>query len=326
MGLRAFRAGLLPIAVLAFITAACGTGQEPDQVAVTMRIDWDVDGLYAPFYVALEEGFYAEEGLDVDIQTGRGAAENVRVVGSGQAQFGTADAGTTLVGIAEGIPVRVIGGLLRSSPAVIVARRDSGITEPRDLVGLSIGDAQEGSTAVLLPGFLRANGMDMSDINFIGMTFPARVPALMAEQIDVTAGFIQEFVNIEDEVIFIPWAEHGVETYSTSIIANADYLDGNENVAEAFVRASIRGLEWTLDNKQSAAEIVAAEGEGDVDYFLREIELLEPLFRGPSTEPALGLMSAERWASTQAFMVEYGDLPEEIPLDQVYVNLLEGTD
>lgn len=317
--------------LLAAVAAACGpeggSGSGQVEASVTVRLDFAIDGLHAPFFVAEEKGFYEDLGLEVSIQPGQGSSDTVRVVGAGTAEFGVADAGTTLIGIAEDVPVTVAAVLLRSHPGVVVARQGSGIEQPDDLEGKSLGDAQESSTAALLPAFLKANGLEMSDIKFVGMTFPARVPALLNGQVDAIGGFIQEFVNIEDEAVFIQWAEHGIDAYSSSIIVNSDYLRDNEEVVRAFVQGSIRGLEYTLDNIEEAGQIVAEAAEGDVAYFTREIELLEPLYRGPSSEPEqLGLMTRERWEATQQLMLDYGRQSRELDLETVYTNAyLEGS-
>lgn len=307
----------------ALLAAACGddNGEATDDAGggktkkVTLSLDFAVDGLHAPFFVAKEKGCFENEGLDVDIQPGQGSSATVKVVGAGQAQFGLADAGTVVKSIGDDVPVKAVGVLLERTPAVVVAKKDSGITEPADLEGKSYGDAEEASTGVLFPAFLAANELAEGDVRFVGMTFPARVPALQGGQVDTIGGYIQEFVNIQDEVNFIPWAENGIESYGTSIIASNKVIEDDPDLVRSFLAGAACGFDAMNDSSEEAAKITAEAGEGDPEYFSGELELLEPYFANGSFE-----MKEDRWDATQDLMVEFGGLKSELPADDVWTN------
>jgi NitT/TauT family transport system substrate-binding protein len=320
-----------PLVALSLIAMACGgEDEEPsnaggsgpqETTSVTLYLDFAFDGLHAPFFVAQEKGYFEEEGLEVEIRPGQGSSDSVRVTGAGQAEFGFSDAATMSSGVSEGAPVTMVAVVLRDNPMVALTLKDSGIEEPQDLEGKSIGDAQESSTAALLPAFLAANGLGMSDVKFIGMSFPSRVPALLNGRVNAILGFIQEFVNIQDKVNFIRWADSGIDAYSSGLIVNNDFMEGNPEVVEGFVNASIKGLQSTIDNPEEAAQIVAEAAESDPEYFAGELELLDPYLEDQEVEAnGLGWMSEERWSSTQELMLQYGGQEEELPLDQLYTN------
>lgn len=319
-------------AAMALLAVSCGddaadgsrTGPTETSAAtgaptpVTLYLDFFVDGVHAPFFVAEEKGYFEEEGLDVTIEPGQGSADAVRVAASGRSELALADASTVVSAIATGAGVKSVGVLLRQMPGVTVVRADSGIRAPADLVGTSIGDAQQASTGVLLPAFLAANGVDSDDVTFVGMNFPARVPALQSGQVDAIGGYAQEFVSILDEATLIPWYENGIDAYGSVIIANLDYLEENGDVVAAFMRAVDRGLDDTLDDPKAAAELTADAAEADAAYFAGELELLEPYFED---EEGRGLtMSESRWRATQQLMIEYGGQEDEAPLDRIFTN------
>ena len=291
---------------------------EPERASLTLYLDFFVDGLHAPFFVADEKGYFDDEGLDVTIEPGQGSADALRVVASGRAELALVDAGTFVKGVSEGAETTAIGVLLRQMPGATVVRADSEIQEPSDLAGASIGDAQQASTAVLLPAFLAANGVDEGDVTFVGMGFPARVPSLLEGQVDAIGGYTQEFVSILDEIRLFPWYEYGIDAYGTTVVANNSFLAENSDIPERFMRAAARGLEDTFENPDEAAELTATAGDGDAEYFRGELELLDPYFEDDDGRGFL--MSEDRWAATQQLMMEFGGQAVEVPLDQLFTN------
>jgi NitT/TauT family transport system substrate-binding protein len=312
---------LIGLLLLASCAGGGGQGGGGDQESVTLRLDFAIDGLHAPFFVAQEKGWYEEEGLDVNIVPGQGSADTVKVTGAGRSEFGVADAATMSTGVSQDVPVKMVAVILRESPAVTVSLKGSGIEQPTDLRGKSIGDAQQSSTATLLPAFLNRNGMDPEDVKFVGMGFESRVPALLDGNVDAILGFIQEFVNIQDQVNFMPWYQHGIDAYSSGIIVNEQFLEENPETVRAFVAASIRGLEYTIQHRQEAAQIVAKAAQAEPGYFAGELELLDPLFKDEDVqEHGFGWMSKERWTATQNLMLEYGGQQKKKPLSDLFSN------
>jgi NitT/TauT family transport system substrate-binding protein len=321
--LRKGRATLVILLLVVLTAAACGQRGATTQ-QVTLYLDWSIDGLHAPFFVALKKGWYEEAGLKVDIQPGQGSADAVKVVGSGKAQFGYADAATMSKGASGGAPVKMVAVLIRKTPAVFLCRRGSGISTIKDLLGKSIGDAPQTATATLLPAVLEANGSKMTDIKFVAMTFGARVPSVLEGKVDCALGYLQEFVMIRDKVDFLPYYRFGINSYSSGIMVNKDFLQKNPDVVRKFVQASLRGHEFVLKNQKEAAEITASyskEPQNNAGYFAGELEVLEPHFSDDEvTTNGYGWMSDERWKITQELMMKYGGQEKALPLADLYTN------
>lgn len=324
--------------VLAWALAACGSGSggatsgggntntTPPQIQnVTLTLDFAIDGLHAPFFVAQSKGYYHDAGLNVQIEPGQGSAQSVQVTGAGRAQFGVADAGTVAKGISQGVGIKAVAVLLQQTPAVTIALKTSSISTPGDLAGKSLGDAQQASTGVLLPAFLQANNVNPSSVHFVGMTFPARVPALLSGQVDAIGGYLQEFVNIQNKVNFIDWYKNGINAYGSTIIVNSTFLQTNGATVKAFVQASMKGLDYTIKHPNEAAAIVAQAAHGDVSYFTGELALLQPLFTGPDvTAHGYGWMSDARWNATQELNVKYAGQQQTVAPATVYTDEFLG--
>ncbi|MGY1740087.1 MULTISPECIES: ABC transporter substrate-binding protein [unclassified Blastococcus] len=319
------RLSILTSVALVLAVAGCGGGDDDGdsgsgsggQSEVTFLLDFAVDGLHAPLYVAQEEGYFGDRDLAVQIEPGQGGAATVQLVSAGRADMGLADAGAVSVGIGSGAEMTAVGVILKRTPTVTVALADSGIATPQDLAGRSYGDAQQAATTALLPAFLEANGVSRDAVDFVGMSFETRVPSLQSGQVDAIGGFAQEFVNLED-ITMIPWFEHGIDSYGTVIVANTDWLADNADVARDVLAAVQQGLDDTLADPQEAARLTAADDRGDEAYFAAEIEALDPFF---SDDQGVGLqMSEDRWRATQELMVTYGGQTTEVPIEDLFTN------
>jgi NitT/TauT family transport system substrate-binding protein len=304
----------------AMCSQAAGGAVQP----VTLYLDWAIDGVHAPFFVALKKGWYEAAGLKVAIQPGQGSADTVKVVGSGRAQFGYADAAAMSKGASSGAPVKMVAVLIRRTPAVFICRKGSGINTVKDLAGKSIGDSPQTSTATLLPAVLEANGLKMSDIRFVAMNFGARVPSVLNGKVDCALGYIQEFVTIRDKVDFLPYYRLGINSYSSGILVNRDFLQRNPEVVRKFVQASLRGHEFVLKNPKEAADITAGyskEPQNNADYFAAELQVLVPYFSDDEVSTkGYGWMSDARWKTTQGLMVKYGGQDRQLPLAELYTD------
>lgn len=324
-------AAVLAVSIL-FLVTACGgddgggtanadagdDGTRSETTSLTLGLDFAVDGVHAPFFVAQENGYFEDEGVEVAIEPGRGSADALRLVTAGRTDLAIVDASTVVSGVAEGAEVTAVGVLLRQMPGVTVVKSDSGITGPSDLAGKSLGDAQQASTGVLLPAFLAANDVPVDSVNFVGMAFEARVPALEGGQVDAIGGYAQEFVSILDDATLIPWFENGIDAYGSVIVANNSFLADNAEAVKSFLAASAKGLDDTLADPAAAAEVTAADGRGDAAYFTGELELLAPYFTDDS---GTGLAMVEaRWASTQQLMLDYGGQEVEVDLATLFTN------
>ena len=313
----------LVVFALVGISQAAGASAASTQ-KVDLYLDFAIDGLHAPFFVAQQLGYYKAAGLDVNIHPGQGSADTVKVTGAGRSQFGFADAATMVKGISEGAKVKMIGLVLRKSPAVIVVRKDSGITTPAGLKGKSIGDFPLSSTATLLPAFLTANGLSKSDVKFVGMSFQSRVPSLLRGNVDAIMGYIQEFVNIQSKTRFIQWATHGIDAYGSGVIVNDAWAQSHATQTAAFVKATMRGLGYTLAHPAEAAAIVAKASHGDKKYFAGELALLKPLFAVAGPSGGLGSMTSAGWKTTEDMMRRFGGQKKQVPLSSLFTNQYLG--
>jgi len=160
-----------------------------------IRMDFIIGGKHAPWYVALEKGFYAKRGLAATIQPGSGSADTVRNIAAGGADFGFADISTAIVARSRGTGVQVVGQLGYVA-ATILWREDSGIKGIKDLQGKSWAISPGQAQWFLMPAYCRINGIDFKSIKIQETAAPIQPAALATKKAD----FIIMFRASNDEV------------------------------------------------------------------------------------------------------------------------------
>ena len=295
------------------------------ETKATMHLDWLINGYHAPFFVALEKGWYKEGGLDITINPGKGSFDAVRTVGAGNAAFGFPDAATAVKSVAEGIPLTMVAVFLQETPMGIVSYADKNIAKPKDLEGKTMSNVPIASTAKVLPAFLKRNGVDIGKITLVNHTFATAVPSVLAGKVDSGQGYVfGEFLAIKNaakgrKVNWIGFADNGIQMYSNGIAVNNDFMAKNPKAVGAFVKASVRGLEWTIANVDAAIDILSRHTETEKATLKEQLEVAIPLMNNADAKKnGLGSMSAARWKTTQDIMIEYGGQPSRVPDEKAY--------
>lgn len=259
MKLAAFAASL----VLAATTASA-------QVEIKYANDWKWEGPAAPFLLALEEGFYADEGLEVTMDAGQGSLDAIPRVASGTYQMGSADI-NTLVKFRDQNPdldVMAVLMIYSKPPFAIVGRESLGVSAPKDLEGKTLGAPAPDGAYAQWDAFVAANGIDASAVTIENVGFPVREPMLARGEVDAITGFsFSSFINLkaagvpEDDISVILMADYGLSLYGNAVIVNPDFAAENPEAVAAFVRASIKGAEAAFADPAAAIPYVLARND-----------------------------------------------------------------
>ena len=132
---------ILVLAIMALCASSLpGAGAAEKKLQKTSLIfNWKVMGDHAPYYVAMKKGWFAEEGLDLEVILGQGSGFSVQAVDQGKAVFGICDAPVAIMGRTKGAKVKIIGIIFDKHPNCMYYWKDSGIKGPKDLVGKKVG-------------------------------------------------------------------------------------------------------------------------------------------------------------------------------------------
>ena len=247
------------LASLLFATGALAQKEMP----VRFALDWRFEGPAAPYFVAIDKGYYKAEGLDVSIDPGSGSVEGINRVASGAYQVGFADI-NSLVKYRDNprnLPVMAVMMVYDTPAFSIVTLKKNGIAKPKDLEGKVLGAPAADGAYAQWPIFVQANGIDASRVKIENVGFPVREPLLAQGKVDAIAGFwFSSYMNLKangvpaDEIVVLLMRDYGVDLYGNVIVANPDFMRLSPKAVSGFVRATIRGIQDTVKDPESAID------------------------------------------------------------------------
>jgi NitT/TauT family transport system substrate-binding protein len=304
--------------------------QGAELTPATIRLDFIIGGKHAPWYVALEKGFYAKRGLNPTIQSSTGSADTVRAIGSGSADFGFADIGTAIVAKSRGTPVEVVAQF-GYVPATILWRDEGVIKTIKDLAGKSWAISPGQAQWFLMPAYCRINKIDFKSIKIQETAAPIQPAAMVTKKAD----FIVMYRASNDEIAEQAAAKVGVklsrvfmkdtglDIYGTGLIAKDDDLKKRPELIRAYVEGTLEGLRYTRDNQEESLKILLKH-KPELDSALTTIQLknaITEVFLPPeSVNVALGYMKPEIMDKTVRVVNEYFDVARKVSAKEVYTN------
>ncbi|MET0544378.1 MAG: ABC transporter substrate-binding protein, partial [Variovorax sp.] len=140
---------MMGAAALAAGLASGAVAQQREKV--TLLLNWYVYSEHAPFFIGKAKGFYEAEGIDLDIQEGRGSAVSIQAVAAGSATFGYVDVPTMIKAATKGAPVKAIGVALQLSPMSVMGLAEKNIKTPKDIVGKTVAMTPGDSMSQIWP-------------------------------------------------------------------------------------------------------------------------------------------------------------------------------
>lgn len=313
----------LVVGIAAVVLAPASSTAEDQKI--TFITDAGPLGRHSLFYVALDKGYYKEEGLDVEILGGRGSASTAREVAAGAAQFGFADAGTAILSRAnEALPVKLIGIVYAKAPHGLMALASSGIKEPADLAGKRLADTSASSNYILFNAYAAKVGLDPAAVEWVFTDFNSLPGLLTTRQIDAIGQFEMGSAVLEqranEEVTFLSYADAGMEFYSNAIIASDQTIEAHPELVTAFLRATRKGMADAFRDPEEAAAIqrkyLPLLDAGIIEHETASVARLAQ----PPERENIPLLTMERHGveRTIALMVENFDL-QNVAVDDVAI-------
>ena len=298
--------------------------------SANIRMDFIIGGKHAPWYVALEKGFYAKRGLAATIQAGSGSADTVRTIAAGNADFGFADISTAIVARSRGTGIQAVGQLGYVG-ATILWREDSPIKGIQDLEGKSWAISPGQAQWFLMPAYCRINGIDFKSIKIQETAAPIQPAALATKRAD----FIVMFRASNDEVAELAAAKVGVklervfmkdtglDIYGSGLVAKEEDIKKRPDFVRAYVEGTMEGLRYTRDHQEEALQILLKQ-KPELDKALTTLQLRNALYEvmlpPESVQSGLGYMKPDIMEKTVRITNEYFDVARKVTLKEVFTN------
>lgn len=243
--------------------------------------------------VAREKGFFAEANIEVTaIEAGAGGDTNHTALASGQVDFMVADSSGAFARYVNGDDdtFQIVAAIHQLFPMALLGYEDEGIFRPRDLNGRRIGIAAGTIAERLWPVYAAETpGLEPESVEVIPTSPQTQVPELVSGQLDAIALFSVSAPSLEAagqgrKVTALPWSEVFTDLYGNALITSKQLVAENPDLVARFTGAALRGLEYTLDNPDEAAQIlVDAFPEQNLQVAAEEIRQLRDFCYGGLT-------------------------------------------
>ena len=293
-------------------------------------LDWYPNALHAFMYVAIEKGYYAEEGLKVNIRFPSNANDAISLVAAGRADIGLYYQQDVIQARAnQNVPVKSIGAVVQGPLNIVLSLSEKNITGPSDLVGKTIGYAGTELSEALIRSIMENVGADYSDVTMIDVGFDL-MSSMTTGNVDATIGCLvnQEVPQMEEEGFEVNWFaldDYGVPTYYEGIfLANDAMIDSDPETLSAFLRASAKGFADMQADPEEALQILLANQSAENFPLSETVERksMSVLLPMMETEAAAFLSQSDTcWQENIDWMRAQGLIDGEVSLDDVRVNL-----
>lgn len=313
--------------ILASIAGCVVPAQKSDLTPVKVQLKWLHQAQFAGNYVAVEKGLYAQNRIGpVELISFNFTNFPIDSVEKKKVQFGITGADELILAKSRGEAehVKAVAVIYRINPVCLYSLKSSGIMKPSDLVGKTVGieRAQDGTdinVGILYYAMLGRLGINRSDIDDVTIGYDAT--ELLAGQTDVSSGYLinEPYFVIREgkEVNIIRVADYGVNMYADVLITHEDLILSDPLLVEGFIRATLQGWQYSIENEEEAVDIVMQYAKDrpreHQQYMLHESIPLIHIGDAP-----LGVMESGEWDGAQNILLQQDLIDKMILQDDLY--------
>ena len=309
------------VVVMALLAAGCGSEDE----AVSLRLDFFVNGKHAPFFVGVEQGFYADEGITLEIIEGRGSLAAVQALTANEQTFAFADQGAVASTIAGGAEIKTVGVFSQRTPVAAISFEP--LSTPTDLYGKDVGYFALG-VGTLWESFSGRNELDLDQFNLIQAEGGAGLAAILSGDLDVWIGLLNaewaaaKVLAPDRELYSLPFADFDSNALAHGVVARQSTIDDDPELVRGFLKATVKAWEYTLGHREEAvAALVKAFPDANAEIVLSQLDISIDLLHTPNTEGRpIGWMSPKDWEATLSLYKNFGGLETDLSSTDFYTN------
>jgi putative hydroxymethylpyrimidine transport system substrate-binding protein len=289
---------------------------------LTLVLDWFVNPDHGPIILAEELGYFAAEGLEVEVIAPADPSDPPKMVAAGRADLAVSYQPQLHLQVHEGLPLKRVGTLVATPLNCLLVLRDGPVETLADLKGRRVGFSVAGVEEALLATMLARHDLSLDDVEMVNVNWSLS-PALMSRQVDAVIGAFRNFELNQLEIegvagrCFYP-EEEGVPAYDELIyVANPEMMD--EDKIARFLAATERAIVYMVNHPEASWEIfagTAAELQDELNKRAWQDTL--PRF---ALRPAA--LDAGRYARFEAFLVDAGLVDEARPVEDLALEVAQ---
>jgi ABC-type nitrate/sulfonate/bicarbonate transport system substrate-binding protein len=326
----------LLIALLAsFVIAGCSNDQSSDQTKetktneetalkkVTVVLDWTPNTNHTGLYVAEDQGYFEEEGLDVEIiMPGETGAD--QLIASGKADFGVSYQESITQARIQEVPIVSIAAVIQHNTSGFASPAEKNIVSPKDFAGKSYGGWGSPVEESVISSLMKQENANPDDVSIINM---GDTDFFTAVKRDVDFAWIYYgWTGVEAELrgekinmIYLTDYSKNLDYYTPVLATNEDMIENNPETVKAFLKATSKGYQYSIDEPAKAADIlIAAAPDLDADLVKKSQEWLAPKYQDDA--PRWGEQKLEVWENYATWMHENKLLEKQLNAKEAFTN------
>lgn len=289
--------------------ASSGNGKSLKQVS--FMYDVTASGYDAPFLLADEKGWYADEGLKVKFSEGTGSTTTVQLVANGRNTFGLADFGSMTTLLDQGAKVKGVMVIGQESPVGVIALANGPIHTMANLYGHKLLLNPRGASAPLFKATMAKLGLDQSKINTVNTTADVTNDTLLARhRVDAFVGWetfeLPGLKAIGQQGRVLPFRDAGVNVLNIAVVASDSTIQNDPQTVKGFVTASLKGWNYAAQHPSEAVDVLVKRYPNvKPDIAMGQLQQqLKLLHTSNSKGKPIGWASPKDVASTQDILLE----------------------
>ena len=227
---------------------------------VALQLKWFHQFQFAGYYAAKAQGYYAAEGLDVDLRPLDPKKTVVEQIVSGDTEYGVGDSGI-VADYARGAPIVTLAAIFQHDPLVFISKRDSGIISPYEMTGKRLMFDAQGSDEGPLRAMLAEAGLTSDKFTYVRHTYDKQ--DLVRGKVDVMSAYLTDqpfyFAQLGIPINVINPQSYGLDFYGDLLFTSERELQANPGRAERFARASLKGWRYALDHPEEVIQVIKSQ-------------------------------------------------------------------
>jgi NitT/TauT family transport system substrate-binding protein len=316
------------LAAVVLAASACGPEATPTPVPlepVSLQLQWLTQAQFAGYYVALDKGWYRDEGIDLQIEPGGPDVPAMDLVTSGTRDFGLGLLADLVVAVQQGKPVISLAQIQQTNGLLLVARKSSGIQVPADFRGKRVG-VWLGAWEAQFDALMAQEGLTTSDFELVSQGFS--MDPFLDGDLDVASAMIYNEYHVvlengvpAEDLNIIDYADYGLDFPGDTLFTTRQMLQDNPDLCVRMLRASLKGWQYAVDHPEEAVDIVLKYDKSGVQTREHQLSMMAEIAKLVS-QPlrSLGYTDRDDVRRTVDTLLNYGVLQGPVQPEDVFTN------
>lgn len=319
---------ILAVAVLLLMIqlAGCGGNKAQEQAnlkKITVILDWTPNTNHTGVYVAQQQGFYKEVGLDVEIvQPGEGTA--AQLIASGQGDFGFSYQEEVTIARTKDIPIKALAAVIQHNTSGFASPVDKGIKTPKDFEGKKYGGWGSPAEEAMLKALMNQERADFNKVEMINIG-SADFFTSVSKDVDFAwifkgwDGIQAELKGIPLNIVYLRDYHDALDFYTPVLIASEDTINNKPDLVTAFTKATSKGYDYCIKNPEKAGQALLDKvPELNKDLIMASQQYLANEYRSDASR--WGEMSGQRWKKYADWMYSQKLIEKPLDYQQAFTN------